>query len=169
MRSWRVESRHSFPGNGLRVIVCACAQPRNSQEGLLRQILSYLIRFSALLLILTTTAEGVAYASSAMDATAVKQQLMKRGLGKMVKIKETDEESVRGKIVSLGDNSVNLQDGSKLAREIPFSRVAGVHAAGLSKGATITLVVVGGVVIVLAIVVAVIASHAPNLPASIPI
>ena len=41
-----------------------------------------------------------------------------------------------------------------------------MHGAGLSKGATITLVVVGGVVIVLAIVVAVIASHGPNLPSS---
>jgi hypothetical protein len=53
--------------------------------------------------------------------------------------------------------------------EVPLSRVAAVHGPGLSKGATITLVVVGGVVIVLAIVVAVIASHAPGLPASIPI
>jgi hypothetical protein len=132
-------------------------------------MLSYLTRFCALLLILTTTAQGVAYSSSAMDAAAVKQQLMKCGVGKMVKIKETDEKSFRGKIVSLGDTSVTLQDGSKPAIEFPFSQVAWVHGPGLSKGATITLVVVGGVVIVLAIVVAVIASHGPGLPASIPI
>jgi hypothetical protein len=133
----------------------------------LREMLSYLARCCALLLILTTTAQPLAYAASAMDATAVKQELMKRGVGKMVKIKETDEKSFRGKIVSLGDASMTLQDGSKPALEIPFTQVASIHGAGLSKGATI-LVVVGGVVIVVVIVVAIIASRA-KFPATIPI
>lgn len=54
-------------------------------------------------------------------------------VGKMVKIKETDEKSFRGKIVSLGDTSVTLQDGSKPAMEIPFCQVAGVHGPCLSR------------------------------------
>ena len=85
-----------------------------------------------------------------MDATAVKQQLIKHGIGKMVKTKETDEKSFRGKIISLRDASVTLQVGSKPAVEIPFTQVAGIHGPGLSKGETI-LVVVGGVVIVLVV------------------
>jgi hypothetical protein len=127
-----------------------------------------LARFFAVLLIVTTTAQAVAYVSSPMDPTAVKQQLLKHGVGKMVKIKELDDKSFRGKIISLGDTSVTLQDGSKPAMEIPFAQVAGVHNPGLSRGARTTLIVVGGVVIVLVVVAAIIASRA-RLPASIPI
>jgi hypothetical protein len=130
-------------------------------------MLSSLARACALLLILATTAQAVAYAASAMDPTAVKQELAKRGVGKMVKITETDEKSLRGKIIALGDASVTLQDGSKPALEIPFTQVAGIHGPGLSKRATI-LVVVGGVVIVIVIVVAIVASRA-KFPATIPI
>ena len=133
----------------------------------MRQMLFNVARFSAVLLILTTTAQAIAYAAPAMDAMAVKQQLMKRGVGNKVKIEETDEKSFRGKIISLGDTSVTLQDGSKPPQEIPFTQVAGIHGPGLSKGATI-LVVVGGVVIVVVIVAAILASRA-KFPATIPI
>jgi hypothetical protein len=66
---------------------------------------------------------------------------------------------VRAKIVSIGDDSVVLQQGSKLSVTIAYSQMTAVKGPGLPTGAKVGIWVAVGVVAMTAIVIGVIASH----------
>jgi hypothetical protein len=87
----------------------------------------------------------------------------------MVKVKEADGTTVRAKIVSIGDESVVLQNGSKPAVTIAYSQLAAVKGPGLSTGAKVGIWVAVGVVATVAIVIAVIASKGLSGLKSVPI
>lgn len=87
-----------------------------------------------------------------INAASAKLQLEKRGVGKMVKVKEEDGKEVRARIVSLGETSAVLQADSKSTIEIPYDKMAAVKGPGLSKAVKITIGVVAAVWIGLAIV-----------------
>ena len=129
-----------------------------------------LLRFVALVLSFSLSAASVAYATDApLTPATAKQMLQAKGVGKMVKVKEADGTTVRAKIVSLGDDSVVLQNGSKPAVTIAYSQMAAVKGPGLSTGAKVGIWVGVGVVAAVAIVVAVIASHPLSGLKSVPI
>jgi hypothetical protein len=118
-------------------------------------------RSVALTLCFSLAAASVAYATDVpLTPATAKQMLQARGPGKMVKVKEADGTTVRAKIVSIGDDSVVLQDGSKPAVTIAYSQLTAVKGPGLSTGAKVGIWVAVGVVATVAIVVAVIASKA---------
>ncbi len=104
-----------------------------------------LVQITALLLVITFSTERIALAASTPDAASAKQQVASRGLGKGVKIREADGTSLRGKIVSLGEDSFGLQVGSKPAIDVPYAAVTEVQGPGLSRGARIGLWVGVGV------------------------
>ncbi len=101
------------------------------------------LRVIALVLFCSVFLSGVAYATDAPpDAASTKQMLEKRGVGKMVKIKQADGKELRAKIVSIGETSAVLQVSSKKPPvEVPYGTVAEVKGPGLSKGVKITIVV----------------------------
>jgi hypothetical protein len=102
-----------------------------------------LLRFVALVLSFSLFAASVAYATDApLTPATVKQMLQAKGVGKMVKVKEADGTTVRAKIVSIGDDSVVLQNGSKPAVTIAYSQMAAVKGPGLSTGAKVGIWVV---------------------------
>jgi hypothetical protein len=94
-----------------------------------------------------------------------KQMLQARGVGQMVKVKETDGTTLRARIVSLGGESVVVQDGSKPAVTVPYDHITAVKGPGLSTGAKVTIGVVVGVVVAAAIVAAIFAAtfKGPNI------
>lgn len=122
-----------------------------------------LTRMTALLLAITFLSERMALAIPTPDAASAKQQVAARGVGKSVKIHEADGTVLRGKILSLGDDSFGIQVGSKPPVEVPFANVRAVDGPGLSKGAKMGLTV-GGVVVVAAVVIGVWLSHGPFVP-----
>ena len=103
------------------------------------RIILRLSRATALLLALTLVTERAAFATSTPDAASAKQQIAARGVGKGVKVHEADGTVLRGKIVSMGENSFGMQVGSKPVVEVPFANVREVQGPGLSKGAKIAL------------------------------
>jgi hypothetical protein len=109
-----------------------------------------LLRCTAFVLFCSVLATSVGYAADvALDSTSARQMLQKRGVGKTVKVKEADGTEVRAKIVSIGETSVVMQDGSKPTVEIPYGKVTAVKGGGLSKGAKIGIWVAVGVFIAL--------------------
>lgn len=88
-----------------------------------------------------------------------KQALEAHGVGKMVKVKETDGKVLRAKIVTIGEQSVVLQQGSKPTAEVPYANVTAVTGPGLSTGQKVAIGVGIGVVVLVAIT-AYIAAHA---------
>ncbi len=111
-----------------------------------------LSRATALLLALTSVIERGAFATSTPDAASAKQQIAARGGGKGVKVHEVDGTVLRGKIVSIGENSFAMQVGSKPVVEVLFANVREVQAPGLSKGAKIAIWTgVGVLVLVIAV------------------
>jgi hypothetical protein len=128
------------------------------------------LRSVALTLFFSLLAASVAYAAEVPLTPATAKQLVQtRGAGKMVKVKEADGTTVRARIVSIGDDSVVLQDGSKPAVTISYSQMTAVKGPGLSTGAKVGIWVAVGVVATTAIVVAVIASRALSGLKTVPI
>lgn len=124
------------------------------------------LRFSrlfALLLAVTLLSDCTAFATSTPDAASAKQQIAVRGVGKGVKVHEADGTVLRGKIVSVGEDSFGLQVGSKPRVEVAFANIRAVEGPGLSKGAKIGIGIGIGVVLVVAIVVGTVASRAPGI------
>ena len=76
---------------------------------------------------------------STPDAASAKQQIAARGVGKGVKVHEADGTVLRGKIVSMGEDSFGMQVGSKPVVDVPFANVREVQGPGLSKGAKIAI------------------------------
>lgn len=117
-------------------------------------------RVTALALFCSLFVTSVAYAADvSLTPDTVKQRLQARGVGKMVKVKEADGTVLRASIVSIGEESVVMRDGSKPTVEVPYNKVTVVTGPGLSKGAKITICVGAGVLIVFAIIVAHAAAH----------
>ena len=124
-------------------------------------IIMRLSRATALLLSLTFVTERGAFATITPDATSAKQQIAMRGVGKSVKVHEADGTVLRGRIVSLGEDSFGMQVGSKPVVDLPFANVREVQGPGLSKGAKIAIWTGVGV-IVMAIAVGASTAHAYN-------
>lgn len=116
-----------------------------------------LSRVTALLLALTFASERLAFATATLDAVSAKQQIALRGVGKGVKVHEADGTVLRGKIVSMGEDSFGIQVGSKPVVEVPFASVREVQGPGLSKGAKIAIWTGVGVLV---LIIAVGASYA---------
>ena len=129
----------------------------------MRLTLVRLLPCIAFVLLWSTAGESVAYAAedAALTPAAAKEMLAARGLGKMTKMKETDGKVLRARIVSIGESSVVLQDGSRPSVEVPYDHVSAVMGPGLSKGHKIAIGVGVGVVVVV-LVAAYIASQALN-------
>ena len=121
-----------------------------------------LSRITALLLAITFLNEHVALAIPTPDAASAKQQIAARNVGKSVKVHEADGTVLRGKIVSLGEDSFGVQVGSKPPVEVTFANVRAVDGAGLSKGAKIGMGVAVGVVLAV-VIVAVTIAHGTGL------
>lgn len=129
-----------------------------------------LLRSVALTLAFTLSAASVAYAADVPLAPATaKQMLQARGVGKMVKVKEKDGTTVRAKIVSIGDDAIVLQNGSKPAVAISYGQMMAVKGAGLSTGAKVGIWVAVGVVATTAIVIGVIAAKGLSGLKTVPI
>jgi len=90
------------------------------------RIMLRLSRATALLLALTFVIERAAFATSMPDAAGTKQQIAARGVGKGVKVQEADGTVLRGKIVSMGEDSFGMQVGSKPVVEVPCARCRGL-------------------------------------------
>lgn len=120
-----------------------------------------LSRLLAFLLAIAFLSERVALAMPTPDAASAKQQIAARGVGKGVRVHETDGTVLRGKIISVGEDSFGVQVGSKPPVEVAFANVRAVDGPGLSKGAKIGIGI--GVVLVVAIVVGTAAAHAPGI------
>jgi hypothetical protein len=111
-----------------------------------------LLRCTAFVLFCSVFVTSVAYAADVpLDAASAKQMLQKRGVGKTVKVKEADGTELRAKIVSIGETSVVMQDGSKPTVEVPYGKVTAVKGGGLSKGAKIGIWVAVGVFVALGV------------------
>ena len=132
------------------------------------------LRFSAvfiLVLSITLVGNNIAFASvPPMSAVTAKQEIAARGVGKSVKVTETDGTVVTGKIVTIEDEKFEIRaKDAAPATSIQFSQVKDVHNAGLSKGAKIgiVLVVVGAAIAIRAVVLV----HAVDnsFPKTIPI
>jgi hypothetical protein len=104
-------------------------------------------RVTTLLLALTFVTERAAFATLAPDAASAKQQIAARGVGKGVKVHEADGTVLRGKIVSMGENSFGMQVGSKPVVDVSFANVREVQGPGLSKGAKIAIWTGAGVIV----------------------
>jgi len=115
------------------------------------------LRITAFLLMLTIASERLAFATLTPDAVSAKQQIAARGVGKAVKVHEADGTVLRGKIVSIGEDSFGMQVGSKPVVEVTFAMVREVQGPGLSKGAKIAIWTGVGVLV---LVIAVGASYA---------
>jgi hypothetical protein len=110
------------------------------------------LRCTAFVLFCSVFATSVGYAADVpLDSASAKQMLQKRGVGKTVKVKEADGTELRAKIVSIGETSVVMQDGSKPAVEVPYGTVTAVKGGGLSKGAKIGIWVAVGVFVALGV------------------
>lgn len=121
-----------------------------------------LSRITALILAITFLSDRVALAIPTSDAASAKQQIAARGVGKSIKVHESDGTVLRGKIVSLGEDSFGLQVESKPSVEVTFANVRAVDGPGLSKGAKIGIGV--GVGLVLAVlIVAITIAHGTHL------
>ena len=115
------------------------------------------LRITAFLLMLTIASERLAFATLTPDAVSAKQQIAARGVGKGVKVHEADGTVLRGKIVSIGEDSFGMQVGSKPVVEVTFAMVREVQGPGLSRGAKIAIWTGVGVLV---LVIAVGASYA---------
>ena len=110
------------------------------------------LRITAFLLMLTIASERLAFATLTPDAVSAKQQIAARGVGKGVKVHEADGTVLRGKIVSIAEDSFGMQVGSKPVVEVTFAMVREVQGPGLSRGAKIAIWTgVGVLVLVLAV------------------
>jgi hypothetical protein len=95
----------------------------------------------ALLCSLLTT--RVSYAANVpLNSVEAKKMLQARGVGKMVKIKQSDGKEIRAKIISIGEESIVLQVGSQPTIELPYGKVTAVKGPGLPKAAKIAIWVV---------------------------
>ena len=121
-----------------------------------------LIRVTALLLTVCFLSERVALAIPTSDAASAKQQITARGIGKVVNVYEASGIALRGKIVSIGKDSFDMQTGSQPAVEVAFADVQQVKGLGLSKGAKIGLII--GVVVVILVIVGASLAHAQPHP-----
>ena len=82
----------------------------------------------------------VSYAADAsLNSVEAKKMLQSRGVGKMVKIKQSDGKELRAKIISIGEESIVLQAGSQPTIELPYSKVSAVKGPGLPKAAKIAI------------------------------
>ena len=120
------------------------------------------MRLSSVALMLTLVANGVAVAASPMDkmdTTIVQAKVKARGIGKEVKITETDKTQLKGVIVKIGEQSFQLKvKDSPDPVEIPYANVSSVHNAGLSTGAKVGIGILIGVVAVV-LILAIIINH----------
>lgn len=95
----------------------------------------------AVLLILAVLCEHVAFAATVPDALTAHQQIARRGLGKRVKVHESNGAVLRGTIQSVGADSFVLQTGHEPSVTIPYTDVRAVDGPGLSTGSKIAITV----------------------------
>ena len=82
------------------------------------------------------------------QAAKIKAKVHKRGIGQKVRVKLANGTETKGIISKIEESSFTLTNNKTgQTTDIPYADVQKVGGSGLSKGATIALVVVGGVVI----------------------
>ncbi len=126
----------------------------------------HLVTFFALLLCFTLAGQQAAFASADAAATPllVQSQLAKRGVGHGVKLIRADGSEIKGRIVSLGKSSVDLQPkGATTISTVPYAEIARVKGPGLSTGAKVGIGVGIGVVVTVGIL-AIAINHELNKP-----
>jgi hypothetical protein len=112
------------------------------------------LRLVVLTLVSAVMVNSVAYAAPqvAMDAATVRAKVVKRGVGKNVKLVRKDGGEVKGKIVNIGGDGVEVlvKDGIGTVN-VAFDDVTAVKGIGVS---TLTKVIIGvGTAQVVALVV----------------
>ena len=120
---------------------------------------------SVLLLIAVLVFDSVAVTQTtqtqeAKQATKVKAEVQKRGIGEKsrVKVELRNKEEVKGYISKIEDASFDMTDkNTGHATTIPYADVEKVRGSGLSKGAKIGIIV-GVAVVAVVVVTAVVAS-----------
>ena len=91
-------------------------------------------------------------------------QLARRGVGHGVKLIRTDGSEIKGRIVSLGERSVDLQTkGATTTSTVPYAEIARVNGPGLSTGAKVGIGIGVGVVVSVGIA-AIVINHEINKP-----
>ena len=94
-------------------------------------------RMIALNLVLACLSQRAALAFPTPDASSAKQLITRRGVGTKVTIHETDGTILRGRIMSLNEDSFGIQIGHEPAVEVPFASVRDVNGCGLSRRAKV--------------------------------
>jgi hypothetical protein len=101
------------------------------------------LRYIVLALLCCLLTSSVLYAENVpLNAVEAKEMLQARGIGKMVKIKQSGGKEIRAKIISIGEESIVLQVGSQPAIELAYGAVTAVKGLGLPKSVKIAIWVV---------------------------
>jgi len=101
----------------------------------------------------TMCGNAVAHAAAPMDAATAKQKVVARGIGQGVKLVRRDGTEVKGDIVAVGADAVDVRvKGTASPVSVAFADVSAVKGKGLSTGAKVGIGVGVGVVVVVAIV-----------------
>lgn len=126
-----------------------------------------LLQCIAFVLLVSILGDSLAYAETpTLPPATAKQMVQARGVGKGIKVKEADGTTIRGKIVSIGEDSFGVQVGSKAATEISYAQVTMVQRPGLSTWAKVGILLGVAVAATAAISVAYDGEH--SLPNSVP-
>lgn len=125
-------------------------------------------RLTVLLFCLFFSTREAAFAALAVEpspaATAVHQKITRRGVGHVVKLVRTDGSEVTGRISTIGDTAVDLQQkGSAQIVTVNYTDIAKVKGPGLSTGAKVGIGV--GVGLLLAVgIAAIVINHEIKKP-----
>lgn len=127
-----------------------------------------LVSLFSLLLCLALCSQQAGFAAASTDAITtpplVQAQLARRGVGHAVKLIRADGSEIKGRIVSLGESSVDLQSkGASNVSTVPYAEIARVKGPGLSTGAKVGIGIGVGVV-VSAGILAIVVNHELNKP-----
>lgn len=124
-----------------------------------------LLRALALVLIAAVGCNATAYAAGpALTSVTAKEKVVKRGPGHGVKLVRKDGVEIKGNIVAIGEETVDVMPkGSAGAVTVRFDEIAAVKGPGLSTGAKVGIGIGIGVV-VSAGIVALVVKHELDKP-----
>jgi hypothetical protein len=118
-----------------------------------------LLRPLTAVLAMTLTANSITLAAPP-DPVKLSNKLTARGIGKSVKITESDGTVVTGKLVAIRNDSFDLMPTAAAQQlTISYTQVVSIHNGPLSTGAKIGIVV-GCIVVAVAVTLVIVAKHA---------
>lgn len=127
------------------------------------------LRLISLLLCVCVLFNSTMFAAVPLDAATVKQQIQSHGVSSVVRLSRKDGGELKGRIVSIGEDSCVLQVKKQPAPvTVAFADVTKVKGPGLSTGAKVGII--AGVCVVAAVgIAAIIFDHNFKFPKTIPI